>query len=128
LLNDAADNLDECFAFLRSLLNPEENGHAVRDHVRNEAKALLGDCRPLEFEYQGDGEWEASSQLNDEGSRFVWKILVEEEGTFSLKGSDSELFGKYIPPYFQTLSDAKAWAQEKEWEIVASFAATRKLA
>lgn len=41
LLEDAADNLDEVFGFLRSLLNPEENGHAVSAYIRDEARKLL---------------------------------------------------------------------------------------
>lgn len=45
LLNDAADNLDELFAFLRSLLNPEENGHCVTAYIRDEARELLGQKR-----------------------------------------------------------------------------------
>lgn len=42
LLSDAADNLDVFEAFVRSLLNPEENGRAVNAYVRDEARRLLG--------------------------------------------------------------------------------------
>lgn len=51
LLNDAADNLDEVFAFLRSLLNPEENGHSVSAYIRDEARELLGQKRVEQATY-----------------------------------------------------------------------------
>lgn len=51
LLNDAADKLDEVFAFLRTLLNPEENGHAVSAYIRDEARELLGQKRVEHAQY-----------------------------------------------------------------------------
>jgi len=51
LLNDAADKLDEVFAFLRTLLNTEENGHAVSAYIRDEARELLGQKRVEHAQY-----------------------------------------------------------------------------
>ena len=51
LLNDAADNLDEVFAFLRTLLDPEQNGHAVSAYIRDEARELLGQKRVEHAKY-----------------------------------------------------------------------------
>jgi len=42
LLTDAADNLDELHAFLRTFLNPDERGLAVPAHVRDDVRELLG--------------------------------------------------------------------------------------
>lgn len=47
LLADAADRIDSMEKFLKSLLNPEENGHAVSAYVRDEARVVLG-RKPVE--------------------------------------------------------------------------------
>ena len=42
LLNDAADRIDTLDTFLRRFLNPEELGHAVPAHVRDDVREMLG--------------------------------------------------------------------------------------
>jgi hypothetical protein len=49
--------------------------------------------RRLEWQYHDadDTNWEASSQVNDNGNRFKWRIDVTEIGRFSIANSDGEL-------------------------------------
>lgn len=59
-----------------------------------------------------DGEWEAESELHDEGSRFVWRIQVCDDGSFDVSRSDIELTKRSRT--FATLAEAKDFCERKE--------------
>jgi len=73
----------------------------------------------LKFEFYGEGEWEAYSEMNDGGDRFTWRISVCDDGEFTASQSDGELLGP-TTPVFERFKDAVAWCNEQERVQVAS--------
>lgn len=71
----------------------------------------------LSFDFDGEGGWEASSFIHDDGCSFVWRIHVCDDGSFDVSDSDSELVGVHRLPTFATLADAKGYCEQKESEM-----------
>lgn len=69
----------------------------------------------LHWRFEGDGSWWAASEMQDSGHRFIWRIAVCDDGTFSVDQSDAELTES--KETFDTLKQAKAWCEEREREF-----------
>ncbi len=76
----------------------------------------------MKFEFDGDGTWEASSEINDEGSSFTWRIQICDDGEFVVSTSDSELVAG-IPklPCFITFKSAVEWCNAEEQKYLESM-------
>lgn len=71
--------------------------------------------------------WTASSEQNDDGDRFTWRIVVNRDGLFCVDDSDAELTDRKAP--FKSLAEAKAFCQASEgawWGNASSSAQQRK--
>lgn len=68
------------------------------------------------WDFDGDGVWEAFSSIQDDEMAFEWRIVVCEDGTFSVAESDPELTDR--EETFDTLRDAKSWCEEREKEFI----------
>lgn len=66
----------------------------------------------MDWDYSEEGTWAASSEENDDGDRFTWRITVNCDGEFLVDESDLELTGHKAP--FNSLSEAKAFCQASE--------------
>lgn len=66
----------------------------------------------LSWEYNCEGLWDASSEQNDDGDRFMWQITVNRLGLFCVDDSDSELTDRTEP--FNSLAEAKSFCQASE--------------
>lgn len=61
------------------------------------------------------GEWEAVSESRDEnGEPLIWRIVVCEDGTFSVNDSDSELLEVEVN-CFGNLVHAKQFCEHQEY-------------
>lgn len=80
--------------------------------------------RKLEWDF-GDDEgsyWEASSQVNDNGDRFKWRIDVTEIGRFTIANSDGELIdAKKYQQGFTSLQAAQNVCQSLEDGLVVAL-------
>lgn len=72
----------------------------------------------LEFTQDGDYGWQAPSFINDDGDSFHWRIIVEDDGLFSIRATDSELTTDNPP--FSTYAEAVAWCNAREAELFAA--------
>lgn len=63
-----------------------------------------------------ESEWTAISEEHDDGTPFVWKIVVQDDGSFTVDESDPELTES--DERFYTLQDAKAFCQRLENELM----------
>ena len=69
----------------------------------------------MNWSFDGDGGWDAFSSVGDDGMMFNWRIVVCEDGTFSVNESDGELTDR--KETFDTLRDAKTWCAERDEEL-----------
>ena len=75
----------------------------------------------LTWSFDGQGEWSASSAINDDGSSFDYRIGVCDDGSFDVSQSDSELIGNARPETFPSLADAQGWCNNNEFSMVKSL-------
>ena len=66
----------------------------------------------MDWGYNSEGIWDASSEQNDDGDRFTWRIVVNRDGLFCVVDSDAELTDHTDP--FDSLADAKMFCQASE--------------
>ena len=69
----------------------------------------------MNWDFDGEGGWDALSSVGDDGVMFSWRIIVCDDGTFSVNESDSELTDR--KETFSTLQDAKAWCAVRDEEF-----------
>jgi hypothetical protein len=63
----------------------------------------------MEWDFDHAGEWDAESSLHDDGSHFVWRIVVCDDGSFDLSHSDAELMTR--TKTFDRLHSAKVYCE-----------------
>lgn len=64
----------------------------------------------LAWDFDGKGQWEATSRYHDDDLHFTYLIGCCEDGTFDVSESDRKLLGKKNKPNcFDTLEDAKQY-------------------
>ena len=96
--------------------------NAFSENIQNDPP---DDLRPyLSWTYLGDGEWEAVSTFCDEGSDFIYRIGVCDDGTFDVSESDSELIGTEKILTKETFADAKAFCEGNESAMRAAAGVT----
>lgn len=66
----------------------------------------------MNWDFDGEGSWEAFSSVGDDGAMFQWRIAVCDDGTFCVNESDGELTDR--KETFDTLRDAKNWCAEED--------------
>lgn len=67
----------------------------------------------LKWEFDSLGQWQAeSSQIDEDGFAYEWRISVCDDGTFTVVDSDSELTTRRET--FSTLQTAKAFCESSE--------------
>lgn len=49
---------------------------------------------PLAWDQEDAAIWAACSCLSDEGTPFMWRIFVKDDGQFSIEDSSPEIFDK----------------------------------
>ena len=86
---------------LRALLHP-----LVRRIVEGER---------MNWDFDGEGGWDALSSVGDDGVMFSWRIVVCDDGTFSVNESDDELTDR--KETFDTFRDAKTWCAKRDEEF-----------
>ena len=74
----------------------------------------------LSWRFDGQGQWEATSAIRDNGYSPVYRIHVCDDGTFDVSESDDDLLAGRKIPCFQTLLAAKDWCAGNE--VVMTFA------
>jgi hypothetical protein len=68
----------------------------------------------LSWSFDGQGQWEATSAIQDDGGSPVYRIYVRDDGTFDVSESDDDLLAGRKMPRFQTLLAAKDWCAGNE--------------
>ena len=114
-------------------LSEYTNIHIVVAELREYIRKWAGDRHPrlgqtliakmgsglLSWRFDGQGQWEATSAIQDGGSSPVYRIYVCDDGTFQLNESDNGLLTGRKIPCFQTLLAAKDWCAGNE--VVMTF-------
>ena len=74
----------------------------------------------LSWSFDGRGQWEATSAIQDDGWLPVYRIGVCDDGTFDVSESDDGLLAGRKIPCFQNLRAAKGWCAGNE--VITTFA------
>lgn len=63
----------------------------------------------MQWEFDGEGQWEAFSLVGHDEMPFQWRIGVCDDGSFDVSESDPELTSR--KETFPTLAEAKAFCE-----------------
>jgi hypothetical protein len=73
----------------------------------------------MQWEFDGFGQWEAYSSVDEFGTEPMYKIQVCEDGTFDISQSSVELLQYRKVNTFKNLGIAKSWCDSCEQARVA---------
>jgi hypothetical protein len=110
------------------VLGKDANIHSAVAWLREHIRQRGGDNHPrlgqsliakmgeglLSWDFDGRGQWEAASAIQDDGGSPVYRIGVCDDGTFDVSESDDDLLAGRKIPCFQTLLAAKDWCAGNE--------------
>lgn len=83
---------------------------------------MTTETKALEFEHDGEGQWEAASRtMTDDGSPFMWAIHMTDAGQFFLRLPELDVKHGEFPTFAEAVAEANRLDRESTGQAVVSM-------